>query len=225
MSPWRRPTRQFHGLPSDSFPYTLPCQPMAAGRDGGAVVSIRGHYPPSPSDAFTWSTSCPMSLRRSTRSARSAHANTSEAPSTCNERAGPPAVVARSWRSLAIHVWSGCSESMRRMLSVLGTRVASSTIRICCITTLPHSSKRGLPRGASVSSARRHSSHRAGASCVCQFSNGSIRLSVSTRSASASSAARSIQDRQSMQKPRLESSVVASSITAGSHGSRWSRSA
>jgi hypothetical protein len=52
-----------------------------------------------------------------------------------------------------------------------------------------------------------------------------LRTTRSSCSISEAAGARSIQDRQSMQKPRLESSVVALSITAGSHGSRWSRSA
>jgi hypothetical protein len=39
----RRPTRQFHGLPSDSFPYTLTCQPMAAGRHGDTARAAEGH--------------------------------------------------------------------------------------------------------------------------------------------------------------------------------------
>jgi hypothetical protein len=67
--------------------------------------------------------------------------------------------------------------------------------------------------------------HCARACCRRQCSHGSMRRSVSTRSASVSSPAKSTQDRQSVQKPRVGSSVAALSITAGSHGSRWSRSA
>jgi hypothetical protein len=35
MSPWRRPRRQFHGLPSDHLRYTLTSPPMATGREAG----------------------------------------------------------------------------------------------------------------------------------------------------------------------------------------------
>ena len=51
MSLWCRPTRQFHRLPSDSFPDTLTCQPMAAGRDGDtARAAVDPSVSPSTAD-------------------------------------------------------------------------------------------------------------------------------------------------------------------------------
>jgi hypothetical protein len=82
---------------------------LDSGSDGQspATAGVDGGDDEEPSEAFTWSTSCPMSLRHANRSARSAHAST--VPSTCSVRAGTPGVAATSWRSRAIHVWSGCS--------------------------------------------------------------------------------------------------------------------
>ena len=48
MSPWRRSRRRFHSLrPSDSFPYTLTCLPMAAGRspDPARAAERHSHLP------------------------------------------------------------------------------------------------------------------------------------------------------------------------------------
>ena len=114
LQPPHGPTPK-HAAHQAPLPVSVPVG-RRAGVDGGDHVEARVRLVDQLPDE---------SAGRSKRSARSAHANTSVRPSTCRLRAGAPVVAAASCRSRAIHVWSGASESVRRMFSVSWMRVAS----------------------------------------------------------------------------------------------------